>query len=100
MLNRVCAGNLCRPVGEPPWRGQESERSSIPLFAEQAVDAPRQLSLSGASSSKPVVGMSDDHFRDRGASAALPDDLKAQYDRLPLRNVRSNQYVILKGACR
>ncbi len=51
----------------------------------------------GASFLKPVVGMSDDHFREK-LRAALPEELKPQYDRLPLRNVRSNQYVILNGA--
>lgn len=50
----------------------------------------------GASFLKPVVGMSDDHFREK-LRAALPEELKPQYDRLPLRNVRSNQYVILNG---
>lgn len=51
----------------------------------------------GASFLKPVVGMSDDQFREK-LRAALPDELKPQSDRLALRNVRSNQYVILNGA--
>lgn len=51
----------------------------------------------GASFLKPVVGMSDDQFREKLRSV-LPEELKPQYDRLPLRNVRSNQYVILNGA--
>jgi hypothetical protein len=65
---------------------------------EQAIERTTPvIKQGGASFLKPVVGMSDEQFREK-LRAALPEDLKHQYDRLPLRNVRSNQYVILNGA--
>lgn len=76
--------------------GKNPEMIDAALF-EQAIERTTPvMKQGGASFLKPAVGMTDDHFREK-LRAALPDDLKPQYDRLPLRNVRSNQYVILNG---
>ncbi|BAO29382.1 hypothetical protein [Sulfuritalea hydrogenivorans] len=65
---------------------------------EQAIERTTPvMKQGGASFLKPIVGMSDEQFREK-LRAALPEELRPQYDRLPLRNVRSNQYVILNGA--
>lgn len=67
------------------------------LFDQAIARTTPVIKQGGVHFLKPVVGMSDEQFREK-LRAALPEDLKPQYDRLPLRNVRSNQYVILNGA--
>lgn len=67
------------------------------LFDQAIERTTPVMKQGGAHFLKPIVGMSDDQFREK-LRAALPDELKPQSDKLPLRNVRSNQYVILNGA--
>lgn len=67
------------------------------LFDQAIERTTPVMKQGGVSFLKPVVGMSDERFREK-LYAALPDELKGQADRLPLRNVRSNQYMIMKGA--
>lgn len=67
------------------------------LFDKALARTTPVMRQGGASFLKPIVGMTDDQFREK-LRDALPADLKPQADRLPLRNVRSNQYVVLNGA--
>lgn len=67
------------------------------VFDEAIKRTTPVMKQGGVSFLKPVVGMSDDTFREK-LRAALPESLKSRAEWLPLRNVRSNQYMILNGA--
>lgn len=67
------------------------------LFDEAFRRTTPVMKQGGVSFLKPVIGMTDEQFREK-LRDALPAELRPQYDRLPLRNVRANQYVISNGA--
>lgn len=67
------------------------------LLDEAILRTTPAMNQGGVTFLKPNVGMTDADFVAK-LREALPEGLRARADRLPLRNVRSNQYVILAGS--